>query len=557
MVEILGWITKTDQAAESLNGEILGINGKIYVFRSECFISFSGLQTLSLTQPVSFTPGEEQSVYPLADNISLIEEDISPELSALREKVKSRLSEKRYVHSFKVSKIARVFAGKAGYSADKAEIAGLLHDIAKELPGVENARIISESGIAVSGFELEYHHILHALAGAVIAEREFGITDPEILDGIRCHNGRPAMGTIEKIIFISDHIDKINRLNGNSNSLIDIPDPDEVIFRMILIINQYYAKNRQTPDVITECTMNYMLQSIGKTTENTILHDTGSGLTDDRFDEALHVTATHSLGLRSLPNSRQLGGYLTASGRKIRRNCLVRSSRLFGMSREDAEALRSLGIDTVIDLRTPEEAAVHPDKNVDLFRYLPCPLPTVEIGDYTKKLGEKFIVTKDSKEKTFYLSEYLSCLSMEDMYFDVLTEESALQSLRDIFAILAEPETRGVLFHCTSGKDRTGIVAALILFILGARIDDIISDYYASAVATFASTETMAQSLRKEHYSTDAIDEIRYYNGIGMNIAENTYRRIEDIYGSTETYLSEALHISDEQRYLLRNKYLE
>lgn len=557
MITILGWITKINQTDTSFNGELLGCDGKLYVFQSGCFAPDPVPQTLALTQPISFTPGAKMAVYPLANNICLREETVSPALAALREKVRGRLSEKRYLHCFRVSKIARVFAEKAGCSADKAEVAGLLHDIAKELPGVENVRIISESKLPVSSFELEYHHILHAIAGAILAEKEFGITDPEILDGIRSHNGRPAMGTMEKVIFISDHIDKINKLAENGNYLLDAPTLDEVIFRTILMINQYYAKHRQTPDVITECTMNYMLQSIGKAEEKVVRPDTRSGISDDQFDEALQITVRQSIELRSVSNARQLGGYLTGSGRKVRKNCLVRSARLCGMSREDAATLRALGIDTVIDLRSPEEAAEYPDQNVDLFRYLSCPLPTVELGDYQKKIAEKFAVTKDAKEKTFYLSEYLSCLSMEDMYFEVLTAESSVKSLQSVFAVLLEPDTHGVLFHCTSGKDRTGIVAALIMLSLGACLSDVRADYYASAVATFAATETMAQNLRKEHYSTDAIDEIRYYNGIGKNIAESTYGRVVEDYGSAEAYLSEVLQLSKRQQNLLRDKYLE
>lgn len=552
-----GWIIQLDGADADSQGKLLGCDGKLYVFSADCLVHGYAFINPELPCAVSFIPGEVQTIYPIAEHICLRDEEVTPERKEMQARVRGRLSPKRYMHSFCVSKIARVFAGKAGCSPEKAETAGLLHDIAKELPNAENVRIISESKWSVTDFELEYHHTLHAIAGAVLAEKDFGITDPEILAGIRCHNGRPAMGTMEKILFIADHIDKLNKMKKNGNHLLDVDTLDEAIFRTILFVNQFYVENRQTPDVITECTMNYMLQSIDRAEDKSVTPDTRSSLSDELFDEALQTTMRQSLGLRSVPNSRQLGGYMTNSGRKIQKFSLLRSARLGGMTPEDAEKLSALGIDTVIDLRSPEEISECPDRNVERFRCCPCPLPTVNQADYQKKIAEKFQTTRDTKEKTFYLSEYLSCISMEDMYFEILTAEDSVKSLRKVFDILLEPDTHRVLFHCTSGKDRTGIVAALIMLSLGVGLPDICSDYYASAVASFAATETMAQNLRKEHYSSGAIDEIRYFNGVGRGIAENTFKQIVEEYGSPSAYLSEMLGLSGEQQEQLRTKYLE
>ncbi len=554
---MLGWITAVFQADPPLNGELLGSNGKFYCFCADSLVPGVLPPNITIMQQVSFVPEAQQgALYPFAEQIQPLAEEPSAALNAYWEKIRSCLTEKRALHCFKVAKLARMFAERTDCSADKAETAGLLHDYAKERSNEENARVILENKLPIASFELGYQHILHSVASACLVEKELGITDPEILNGIRYHNGRPAMGTMERIIFAADHMDKLHNLGINGNPITDTKTLDEAIFRLILFVNQYFSRRRETPDVITECTMNYMLQSISRKPAQSVPSDTCSGLNDTLFDAALELSARQSVHLHSVPNARHLGGYLTASGRRIRSNCLIRSARLHDMTNEDAEHLRSLEIDTVIDLRSPDEVKAYPDRNIGSFRYISCPLPTVELSEYQKNVGEKYVQATVPEEKAFYLSEYLSCLSMEDMYLAVLTDKASVESLHKVFMVLADSQVKGAVFHCTSGKDRTGIVAALLLLCLGADPSDIKTDYYASAIATFAVTENMAQSLRREQYSA-AMDEIRYYNGIGKNIAEHVFRQITETWGSAENYLTTVLQITNDQRTLLCEKYLE
>lgn len=547
-----GWIIRTDDTTAALQGDILGSDGKTYCFYADDPAGDMGRIKLCLPSAVSFVPGEQRGLYPTA--ISVRPDDSGPieELGSIQSELRARLSEKRWMHCFRVAKTARALAAKTDCSPDKAEMAAWLHDNAKELPREENVRIILESGMPVSSFELQYHHITHAAAGAVLAEKEFGIHDSEILNAIRYHNGRPAMGTLEKIIFLADHMDNGYKQCVNLNFIVDAPDIDDAMYKSIAELNRYYVRHREQPDVITECTMNYMFRRPGGISPG----EDSSFIPDELFDSAMDINLRHSTGLRSVSNSRELGGYRGYDGRRILSGRLVRSARLSDMTPEDAVRLRGLGIDTVIDLRSPEEIREHPDRNTELFRCISCPLPTLELSDYQKNVAEKFTITADSREKTFYLSEYLSCISMENMYMDILTDPSSAAQLRRVFHILLEEDCGGVLFHCTSGKDRTGIVAALVMSALGVRTEDIRRDYYASAVPTFSVTEAFAQNLRRQRYSPAYIREMRYYSGIGMNIAENTYGTLLAEYGSVGSYLSRALGLSDETLAALREKYL-
>lgn len=137
------------------------------------------------------------------------------------EAIKSELSEKRYEHSMNVAAEARRLANKYGYDEDKAYIAGILHDICKDMPPDKQLKIIEESGIILSSVEKKAAKLWHALAGAAFVKERLGVDD-EIADAIACHTtGKPGMSTLDKILYIADYIsperddsvDEIRRLS--------------------------------------------------------------------------------------------------------------------------------------------------------------------------------------------------------------------------------------------------------------------------------------------------------------------------------------------------------
>lgn len=122
--------------------------------------------------------------------------------------IKNRLPAGRFLHTLGVVESAQNLANKYGADAERARIAALLHDIAKPLSTEEVLRICEEAGEQVSDEELASEKTLHARAGAILAERDFNVTDPEILGAIRYHTtGKPEMTLLEKIIFIADYIE--------------------------------------------------------------------------------------------------------------------------------------------------------------------------------------------------------------------------------------------------------------------------------------------------------------------------------------------------------------
>lgn len=119
--------------------------------------------------------------------------------------IKSMMSENRYNHSVNVSKEAVKLAKRYGGDEEKAAIAGILHDITKEMPKEEQLQIMLDSGIILDDIQKNAPKLWHGISGSVYIKKHFGIEDEDILNAICYHTtGRAGMSLLEKIIFVAD-----------------------------------------------------------------------------------------------------------------------------------------------------------------------------------------------------------------------------------------------------------------------------------------------------------------------------------------------------------------
>ncbi len=127
-------------------------------------------------------------------------------------KLRAALSDKRLVHSLLVAHTARKLARIHGVNEDRAALAGLLHDCAKCLPLSTMQHIARENRLLLDKETLQSGNLLHGPAGAVVAEKEYGVTDPIILSSIRCHTtGKVGMLPLDMIVYLSDKIEPSRR----------------------------------------------------------------------------------------------------------------------------------------------------------------------------------------------------------------------------------------------------------------------------------------------------------------------------------------------------------
>ncbi|MBR0214433.1 MAG: tyrosine-protein phosphatase [Solobacterium sp.] len=174
---------------------------------------------------------------------------------------------------------------------------------------------------------------------------------------------------------------------------------------------------------------------------------------------------SRSISFPHIRNARDLGGLFGADGRRIRRGCLLRSAHLGEAQEADEQLLKETWrLDTVIDLRTSREMQKQPDRVMPGIEQVHCPVFDEQ------RIG----ISHEQKQ------EALNRLPQMDLlYRDMVTEADCRASFgRILRRIMTHDYEQGsVLWHCTEGKDRCGLVSALVLLALGAAETAVREDY--------------------------------------------------------------------------------
>lgn len=130
----------------------------------------------------------------------------------MKEKLSTMLTEHRYTHSIGVMETSEKMARIFGTDTEKALIAGLLHDCAKQIDRGEQLKMCEERGIEIDDIKKSAPSLVHADLGASVAKTDFDVTDEDILSSIKYHTlGRKNMTVLEKILFLADIIEPNRR----------------------------------------------------------------------------------------------------------------------------------------------------------------------------------------------------------------------------------------------------------------------------------------------------------------------------------------------------------
>lgn len=264
-----------------------------------------------------------------------------------------------------------------------------------------------------------------------------------------------------------------------------------------------------------------------------------------------------SIRLDRVPNIRQLGGIRTADGRRVRQDLLFRSSTLSNATSKDLNFLHEmLHIRYVIDLRTQEEVDREPDKHIIGSEYVHMP-----IFDASNDMWSALLKTEGDSlwDKLLNFSRTRQAHEMmKRVYMGLADDEYCQLQYAAILNILVQAPEGAVLWHCAQGKDRTGMVAALLLFALGCDRETVVHEFDRSNEDY---TDTLALVLHKLHKkgSTTQADEdvITATVAVKTSYFEDALDHIDELYGSMDQYLRDVLVLTDKDREILREKFLE
>ncbi len=243
-------------------------------------------------------------------------------------------------------------------------------------------------------------------------------------------------------------------------------------------------------------------------------------------------------------NTRDLGGYATEDGRRVRWGRLYRSDQLSRLEDEDVEVLRELGLNVVYDFRTDFEREDEADRVPDGVQLdlLTMSYPSMDPRAITRR-----ILRGDASDNYFH-----RMLTRANRGF-------ALEHGGELAALvrsLANPDGLPALFHCTYGKDRTGFAAAMVLDILGVPWETIVEDYLLSNVYLDSKISGMSRLIWFASLFRISREDARSLLGVDRAYIESARQAILEEFGTVEAYHA-AIGLDDATLERLREALLE
>ena len=141
------------------------------------------------------------------------------------------------------------------------------------------------------------------------------------------------------------------------------------------------------------------------------------------------------------------------------------------------------------------------------------------------------------------------------MYQNISSELTSKEALRKIFQLISENDGT-TLFHCSSGKDRTGIMAALFMYALGCSTEDIINDYNASAISYMALAESFKFELQEHGYNKELQMAVQTILSVVPEIIASGFYYIESNYSGNQRFIAEEIGFGWDNLERLKKKYL-
>lgn len=253
---------------------------------------------------------------------------------------------------------------------------------------------------------------------------------------------------------------------------------------------------------------------------------------------------TRTIHFQGIDNFRDLGGLSGRFG-PISSGLLFRSGHLGGATEEDLRRLSDLALDAIVDLRRPSERLQAPNRLPAGFTGA---VLTSDQGDRAESPHIAFLRQDDLSDAAIerYLIGYYRQAPFEPRHRDLFARG---------FALIAD-SPGPVLIHCAAGKDRTGLLAALIQQVLGAHGDDVMNDFL--AINASASPERIAaarSALARLTGRQPSEAALKGYLGVAQNHLEAALAEINRRGGGLEAYL-ESLGVDQDTQHQIRLRFL-
>ena len=250
-------------------------------------------------------------------------------------------------------------------------------------------------------------------------------------------------------------------------------------------------------------------------------------------------SAKRHVVLQGAANFRDMGGYETKDGHHVKWGEIYRSADISKLTDADLEVLKEKKITYDVDLRGHQEQAQAPDRLNPGMDYILLPAGSDNLNNWMKGIAKVKGKGGDSLMVAFYSN----------------TDSLAARYKPFFNKLLGLPTDQSLVFHCTAGKDRTGIGAALLLYSLGVPYSTIMKDYLATNYYRTAENQKSINGMVNgmhidKDVATDMLQAKREY-------LDATFTAIKKQYGSVDNYLHTQIGLDVNKIGALKSKFLE
>lgn len=241
-------------------------------------------------------------------------------------------------------------------------------------------------------------------------------------------------------------------------------------------------------------------------------------------------------------NFRDLSMYTNMDGKHLIEGQFLRSASLYQLKAEDVTFLQQFAPLTVVDLRTPEERKEKPNVMFDDYRAVSL-LQTAKAG----------ISHEEESDKS--LQNHIP--DMNTLYAELVRAPYSVEQIAKVFRIICDPNRKGaILWHCTEGKDRCGVVSALFLKMMGFDEQTIFEDYMASSKSAAPKARKYYWQIRLFKRDIQMAEAIQQAFLTKREYLASTFDTIRHQYGSFDRFF-DAIGVTEAVRKAMQARYLQ
>lgn len=265
------------------------------------------------------------------------------------------------------------------------------------------------------------------------------------------------------------------------------------------------------------------------------------------------------LVLEGLPNTRDLGGYVTGDKKAVIPGRLIRSGALGGMTKQDEALLfGEYQVRTVVDFRTKLEADQSPEPELEGVEFLFCPILDEETAGFTHEDEEK---SGDENLSNGFFKHVEKLNGNPQVYIDKLyqslvLDEQAARQYGVFLNAVADAGEGAILWHCSAGKDRAGVGTALLLSVLGVPRETIIKDFVKTNEYLRPGTEKTVEAIRAVTSNPLTAECAKIMCEVRESYLKGVFEIIDQKFETMEAYVETVLGVSKQQQNRIREKYL-